>query len=195
MPNKNGQGLFAKVLTEAFPHLPVEEEGRLHDPRIRENFITRVFCYHRWSALPRNGGVSIRALSEFHAQHKFLIMAHSEKHMRQMGRLVADAKDMNGPEMTAAYGALFFEALRRKTTVRRHVNVMEHIAGFFKNEISSDDRSELQQAIDDYRMELLQLIVLITLIRRHTRDLNVTYIPNQIYLHPHPKEMMLLNHV
>lgn len=195
IPTKNGQGLFAKVLADAMPALPMEEEGRLHDPRIRENFITRVFCYYRWQTLAKAGRVTMRDLTEFHARHKFLIMAHSEKHMREMGRLLAKTKDHTPSEMSQAYGALFFEALARKTTVRRHVNVLEHIAGFFKKEISTDDRSELQQAIEDYHKGLLPLIVPITLLRHHTRNLKVSYIRDQIYLHPHPKEMMLLNHV
>ena len=195
MPHKNGQGLFAKALVEAMPYLPVEEEGRLNDPRLRENFITRVFCYYRWKNLTGTGRAAIRDLSRFHAQHKFLIMAHNETLMREMGRLVADTQGRRPSETLALYGTLFFEALARKTTLKRHVNVMEHIAGFFKKKISPSDRSELQQAIEDYRMGLLPLIVPITLIRHHTRALNVSYVQDQIYLYPHPKELMLLNHV
>lgn len=195
MPNKNGRGLFAKVLLEQMPYLPVEEEGRLHDHRIRENFIIRVFSHYRWDQMLAQGRVGVKQLVAFHAEHKFLIMAHSETHMRQLGKLVAQGSAQKPADLVKTYGELFFEALTRKATIRRHVNVLEHIAGFFKKEISAEDRAELKGAIEDYRLELVPLIVPMTLIRHHTRTIKDTYISNQVYLNPHPKELMLLNHV
>ncbi len=194
MPSRTGAGLFASHLLQGLPLLPVEEEGRLNDAALRENFIVRVFCHHRWrtqmAKRPRP-----KALVAFHTRHKFLIMAHSEVHMRELGRLVARGDSLGLSELVGQYGQLFFAALQRKTTRRKHTNVLMHIMGFFKKKMAADDKRELLQLIDDYRLGMLPLIVPITMIRHYVAKFEVDYITDQVYLNPHPKELMLLNHV
>lgn len=194
MPVNKGIGLFAKSLLQVMPNLPIEEEGRLNDPRLRENFIVRVFSYYRWSQL-RNQQFSIKSLIDFHTRHKFLLMAHNETKMRLLGRILADAKSVKGEELLENYEGIFFSGLKKIASTKRHTNVLEHIAGFFKNEISSIDKQELKESISDYRLSLVPLIVPITLIRHHLKNSQHEYLLNQIYLNPHPKELMLLNHV
>jgi uncharacterized protein YbgA (DUF1722 family)/uncharacterized protein YbbK (DUF523 family) len=194
MAEKNGRGLFAVVLLERMPWLPVEEEGRLCDPVIRENFIERVFAYHRWLLFGRER-YSTGRLVEFHRRHKFLLMAHSEKHMRELGRIVAAAKGKPKAEVLRAYGEAFFAGLGTKTTVRRHVNVLQHIAGFLKEKIDAGDRKELAETIENYRQGLVPRIVPQTLILHHLRRAEVPYMADQYYLSPGPRELALKYHL
>ena len=174
--------------------LPVEEEGRLNDFRLRENFIVRVFSFYRWQQLLKQR-FSMNKLVSFHTRHKFLMMAHSETHMRQLGKLVAAGKQHDPKELQIKYAELFFEGLQRKATPRKNTNVLQHIMGFFKKLIDESDKQELLLAIEDYRNGLLPLIVPITLIRHYVYKYDIEYIKDQIYLKPHPKELMLMNHV
>jgi uncharacterized protein YbgA (DUF1722 family) len=192
MPARKGRGLFAAALADRMPYLPVEEEGRLSDPALRENFVERVFCYRRWRTF-RSGRPSVRALSEFHARHKFLIMAHSERHMRRLGGLAAGAGGRSLAEAVAEYEEGFFEALSIPPTVRKQVNVLQHLCGFFKKRLDAEDRRELQEVLEDYRLGLVPRIVPVTLIRHHLRRCAISYVAEQAYLSPHPKELMLLN--
>lgn len=194
VPRKTGVGLFARVLLQQLPELPVEEEGRLQDARLRESFIVRVFSHHRWRHMVPLG-YRLSQLMAFHAAHKFLLMAHSEQHLRELGKLVARGKTMPAAELRQAYARLFFEGLRRRATPRKHTNVLQHIAGYFKKQLAPDDKQELQHAIDDYHRELLPLIVPVTLLRHYVRKFDIEYIRDQVYLNPHPKELMILNHV
>jgi uncharacterized protein YbgA (DUF1722 family)/uncharacterized protein YbbK (DUF523 family) len=194
MATRNGVGLFARVLLEQMPTLPVEEEGRLNDSGLRENFIVRVFCNYRWQNLLARP-FRLNALITFHAQHKFLLMAHSEKHLRELGKLVAAAKSYKPKELLGKYAEIFFTALRHSATTRKHSNVLLHIAGYFKKQLDEKDKKELHATIEDYRRGLLPLIVPLTLIKHHLNKLDMQYIQDQVYLHPHPKELMLLNHV
>lgn len=194
IPDKKGTGLFARVLLQRNPYLPVEEEGRLNEPRLRENFITRVFCHYRWQqfcARPYKVG----ELVTFHARHKYLLMAHSEKHLRALGKLTAMAKSMPANEVLQTYEDGFFQALNYKATKRKHTNVLTHIFGHFKKELGSWEKQELLQVIEDYRNEYVPLIVPLTLIRHYVEKFDIAYIKDQVYLKPHPKELMLLNHV
>lgn len=193
-PGGGGRGLFAAALVERFPALPVEEEGRLNDPAIRENFIERVFAAARWQrfrdARPRPGD-----LVAFHAAHKFAILAHSQTHYAALGRHVAGAGRALTEGKLDEYGALLMEALAVRATRRRHVNVLQHVAGFFKRALPPDERAELAEVIEEYGRELTPLVVPIALIRHHVRRFSVAYLADQVYLHPHPKELMLRNHV
>lgn len=193
-PNRNGRGLFAQVLIDASPLLPIEEEGRLNDPKLRDNFIERVFAYTRWQALASDRP-SIGKLVAFHTAHKFVLMAHSEPHLRRLGRLVAGAKGRPLREVLEEYGRLFMEALRVPATVRKHANVLTHLAGYFSKQLTPEERAELAEVITDYHRGLVPLIVSITLIRHYVKKYRVGYIQDQIYLQPHPKELMLRNHV
>jgi uncharacterized protein YbgA (DUF1722 family)/uncharacterized protein YbbK (DUF523 family) len=192
-PGAVGRGLFAGALVERFPALPVEEEGRLNDPAIRENFIERVFAMARWRAFARRRPRA-RDLVAFHAAQKFAVLAHSPAHYTRLGRLVASAGALTGA-MLDEYAHLLMEALAVRATRARHVNVLQHLAGFFKARLESDERAELVEVIAEYRHGLVPLVVPITLIRHHARRLAVAYLREQVYLSPHPKELMLRNHV
>jgi len=191
---RSGQGMFAAALTERFPYVPVEEEGRLSDSRLRENFVERVFAYKRlqdhfagrWTA-----GTLVR----FHTAHKLTLMAHSVKAYQELGRLVARSASLARRDVEARYVEGFMTALVVVATPRRHVNVLQHIAGYFKTRLDAADRAELQTLIEDYRLGLVPLIVPITLVRHHVNRHGVAYLAGQSYLEPHPKELMLRNHV
>jgi uncharacterized protein YbgA (DUF1722 family)/uncharacterized protein YbbK (DUF523 family) len=194
MPSKTGVGMFARVFMDHFPLLPVEEEGRLHDPGLRENFVERVFSLKRWRD-SLTGGKSRGALVRFHADNKLLIMSHSEKLMRTMGKLVAGAKNLPLTELYRSYQAYFLEALGLKSTVRKNCNVIQHIVGFFKKNLSPDEKKELLEVIDQYRYGHVPLIVPVTLINHYVRKYRQPYLMTQTYLHPHPIELPLRNHV
>ena len=142
VPARSGRGLFAAAVMSKFPLLPVEEEGRLNDPALRENFIERVFAYGRWQ-LTSAGTKSLTVLGQFHAAHKFLLLAHSERYYRQLGRLVADGKRRSLGSIYDRYGALFMEALALRATVKKHANVLEHMTGYFSQQLSPAERAEL----------------------------------------------------
>lgn len=193
-PNRNGRGLYAEALLARFPLLPVEEEGRLHDPRLRENWVTRVFAYDRLRGL-WSGRWSIGDLVEFHTAHKFLLLAHSPKEFSELGRLVAAAKRIERKELRATYDAQFMAALSKIATRAKNTNVLQHILGFFKKELDAPSRQELLGHIQDYRRGLAPLVVPLTLVAHYVRILNAPYLRDQIYLNPHPKELALRNHV
>jgi uncharacterized protein YbgA (DUF1722 family)/uncharacterized protein YbbK (DUF523 family) len=194
MPNRQGRGLFAYELMTQLALLPAEEEGRLNDSGLRENFIERVFAYHRWLDLTAKID-SISELVEFHTRHKFLLLAHSEPHYRKLGRLVGDAKKHRRDIVMKSYGRLFMEALKVPATVRKHVNVLQHILGYFSEHLTVAERAEILTVIQDYHKKLTPLIVPLTLIRHYVNKYEVGYIQNQWYLEPDPKELMLQNHV
>ena len=195
MAQKNGTGMFPCEVMNRFPLLPLEEEGRLNDLPLRENFLERVFAYYRWTKMldeePTPGG-----LVKFHTAHKLTLMAHSPKHYTEMGRLVADAGKRDWDELTAEYGAMLMEGLGVMGTRGKHVNVLQHLMGYLKNHLSSEDKQELLGLIEDYRQGLLPLIVPLTLLKHHLNRHPVPdWVHQQVYLHPYPKELMLRNHV
>ena len=194
MPNLNGVGLFARAFIEQFPLIPVEEEGRLCDSTLRENFIERVFCYRRWQDLVQSG-VTRQALVQFHTIHKYLLLAHHPQQSERLGRLVGQAERYPPKELAFRYGDLFMKTLAVKATVRKHVNVLQHILGYFKERLGAHEKAELLSVIDDYRHGLTPLIVPLTLIKHYVQIFGVSYIRDQVYLNPHPKELMLRNHV
>jgi len=194
VPKNTGVGVFARIFKEHFPLLPVEEEGRLNDARLRENFITAIFTMRRWRQLLKaNAGVA--GLVAFHARHKLLILAHSEQIYREMGPLVANGKGAGDAELYHRYQMLLQQALRLKTTTRKHVNVMQHIMGYFKRDLDSDEKREILELIEAYRQGLVPLIVPLTLLNHFVRKYDQPYLNQQVYLQPHPKELKLLNHV
>jgi len=193
MPSHSGVGIFAKAFSEQFPLIPVEEEGRLCDPSLRENFIERVFCYRRFQDLVRNG-ITRQALIRFHTIHKYLLLAHSPQLYGTMGRLVGQAERYRLKELTLKYGEHFMRALTMKATVRKHVNVLQHIMGYFKSRLTAPEKAELLDVIADYHRGLTPLIVPLTLVKHYVQILDVGYIRDQVYLNPHPKELMLRNH-
>jgi uncharacterized protein YbgA (DUF1722 family)/uncharacterized protein YbbK (DUF523 family) len=192
--SRNGIGLFARAFIEQFPLIPVEEEGRLCDSTLRENFIERVFCYRRWQDLIQKG-VTRQALIQFHTIHKYILLAHHPQHYKVLGRLIGQAHQYRPKELAHRYGELFMKTLAVKATVRKHVNVLQHIVGHFKDRLSAREKSELAGVIGDYHQEPTPLIAPLTLIKHYVQIFDVSYIRDQVYLNPHPKELMLRNHV
>lgn len=195
IPEKRGVGIFARIFMEHFPLIPVEEEGRLHDPAIRENFIERIFTLKRWVDIVKTGKSKGR-LIDFHMRHKLLILAHSEKHERIMGRMVAQGGNRSSlEEVCAQYQVLLMEALRFKATPKKHANVLQHMMGYFKKQLAPDEKKELQEIIDQFSRETIPLIVPVTLINHYVRKYGQPYLQAQHYLDPHPLELQLRNHV
>ena len=195
MPRRVGTGIFPREVMKRFPLLPLEEEGRLHDMRLRENFIERIFVYYRWTRLleedPTPGG-----LVRFHTAHKLTLMAHSPAHYQEMGRLVAQAGTLPWTELVETYGRLLMEGLEVLGTPGKHTNVLQHLMGFLKDVLSKEDKAELLGLIEDYRQGLVPLIVPLTLLQHHLRRHPVPdWVHQQVYLNPYPKELMLRNHV
>ncbi len=192
-PVNQGRGVFARVFTDAFPLVPVEEDGRLCDDAIRENFIERIFVFKRWRDLVKNEH-HVRHIMDFHTRHKYLIMSHSPKHYSLMGKLVAGIKRDTLTHDLKSYETLLAEAMTLKATVAKHVNVLQHMAGYFKRYLSQDEKKELSDLIEHYRAGSLPLIVPITLINHYVRKTGEPYLSHQIYLNPHPLELKLRNH-
>jgi uncharacterized protein YbgA (DUF1722 family)/uncharacterized protein YbbK (DUF523 family) len=195
MPAKEGRGLFAEALLRLFPELPVEEEGRLNDPALRENFVSRIFAYDRFLREERSGWTRA-SLTRFHERHKFLLMARNQAGMRRLGRLLGSAgREVRPEDLARDYLRGLTVVLRRPASRRGHTNVLQHLAGFVSDGLDSTDREELTRTIETYHRGLLPLIVPITLLRHHARRQEVAYLAGQAYLEPHPYELMLLNHV
>ena len=194
VPAADGRGVFAEALTAALPALPVEEEGRLTDPAIRENFIERVFLAARWRAFTA-GRPRPRDLVAFHAAHKLALLAHSPAHYARLGRMVAGTGRTLTRAQRDAYQAALMEAFAVRATRGRHANVLQHLAGYFTRDLAADGRAELGEVIDEYRRGLVPLVVPLTLVKHHVRRAGVSYLAEQVYLNPHPKELMLRNHV
>ncbi len=189
-----GSGLFTAAFMQRFPLVPVEEEGRLHDPWLRESFIERIFCRRRWLDLVK-GGKQRGRLVEFHADHKFLLLTHGRAGYTELGRLVAAAKDYRNDELFATYEKGFMAALGQRTTVKKVTDVLQHMLGFFKKQLTSDEKAEMLETITAYRSSLVPLIVPLTLIKHYVRKYEVAYLARQVYLSPYPAELMLRNHV
>jgi len=194
MPVKSGRGLFADAVVSRFPLLPVEEEGRLNDPRLRENFVERAFAFRRLTALFA-ARWSMGDVVRFHTAHKLTLMAHRPAAYQQLGRLVASGKSMARREFQQRYSTDFMTALAEIATPRRHANVLEHMLGYFKRTLDRDSRAELLALIHDYAGGRVPLVVPLTLFAHHIRRHAVPYLADQVYLRPHPVELMLRNHV
>ncbi len=194
VPSRSGRGLFAQALMENLPLLPVEEEGRLNDPWLRENFVERVFAYVRLRRL-FSAPWKVGDLVAFHTREKLLLLAHEPKGYAVLGRLVASAKDHPRSAVAMEYQLRFMGAMAKIATVKKHVNVLQHMAGYFKRAATAEDRHELEQAVEDYRRGAAPLVVPVTLLRHFVRRYAVPYLAGQTYLEPSPKELLLRNHV
>jgi uncharacterized protein YbgA (DUF1722 family)/uncharacterized protein YbbK (DUF523 family) len=194
IPARTGAGVFTRMFMERFPRVPVEEEGRLTDPVLREMFIERVFCLRRFRDLlarPPSRG----ALVDFHTDHKLLLLSHDRGHYEEMGRLVAGAKGVPIETLYRNYGEIFMAALAHKATPKKCADVLSHMMGYFRKMLSSTEKQEMIDIIDQYRLRLVPLVVPVTLIRHYVRKYDVAYLARQVFLHPHPVELMLRNHV
>lgn len=191
-PHKSEAGMYTRAFMEIQPLLPIEEEGRLGDPVLRENFIGRVFVYHRWQRLRRKRLTAAR-LVDFHTRHKLLIMAHSQAAYRRMGRLVAGAGVGDLTVLAEQYGQELMTGLKRRAARRHHVNVMQHLMGYLRDALDVGDRTEMHETIAAYGQGVVPLIVPITLLKHHFRRHPHPYVEDQYYLSPHPAELMLRN--
>ena len=189
-----GRGLFAEALMARLPDLPVEEEGRLGDPALRENFVERVFAYQRLRRL-FDGRWALGDLVRFHTAHKLTLMAHSTVAYRDLGRLVANARTAARRDLETRYGSAFMAALKTIATPKRHANVLQHMLGYFKTSLDAGSRAELLEVIDGHRRGQVPLVVPITLMRHHVTRIGAPYLEAQVYLDPHPRELALRNHV
>ncbi len=192
-PARNGRGLFAQELMRQLPNLPVEEDGRLNDAGLRENFVERIFAYRRFRTL-FGGAWQMGDLVAFHAREKLLLLAHDRTTYQELGRLVAGAKGRDRDQVAIEYEALFMAGLRKMATRGKQTNVLEHIAGYFKKLIDASDRQELQEVIASYRAGHVPLVVPVTLLKHHVRRHDIEYLAQQTYLDPHPIDLMLRNH-
>lgn len=190
---KSGSGLFARAFMDRFPLVPVEDEGRLHDIGIRENFIVRIFAFRRWKR-QREADSRPAAIIEFHARHKYLLMAHNPAIQKELGKLTSRIKDHDRREFLHSYESMFMTALRYASTIKKNTNVLQHMAGYFRNMLDPGEKEELQGLIDLYRRGIMPLIVPVTLIRHYVRKFNEKYLIGQYYLEPHPLELKLRNH-
>ena len=193
-PARTGSGLFAAAVVRHFPLLPVEEEGRLNDPQLRENFLERVFAFHGWQQF-LSGHPDAGKLVAFHTAHKLLMMAHSPVLYREMGNLTAAAGTTSAENLFDRYGELLMKGLSLQATAKKNANVLMHIMGYFKQQLTAEEKAELLDLIEQYRNRLVPLIVPITLLRHYVRKYDQEYLKGQVYLSPHPAELMLRNHV
>ena len=192
MPHPDGTGLFARAVQEANPLLPVEEEGRLNDPALRENFISRVFVYARWKVL-RQQGLTKKGLVEFHTRHKLLLMAHSPVAYQEMGRMLARLDNAVLSELADRYIGRIMQVLKIQASRKRHVNVLQHLLGYLRTHVDGANRADLADVIDTYRRGMVPLVVPITLLQHHFHRNPHPYISRQVYMKPHPPELMLRN--
>ncbi len=192
-PDRNGTGIYAKKLMDNFPNLPIEEEGRLNDSVLRENFIQRVFVYERWQCLTLKK-YSLNDIQRFHAQHKYIYMSHNQLALKQLDASLTKPCT-NISLLAGTYLSQAMTLLKSKATKSNHVITLQHIQGYLKKHIDQNDRQELCETIEQYSNGYVPLIVPITLLRHHFRKYPNDYITNSFYLYPHPSELMLLNHV
>lgn len=193
-PVKKGVGIFARAFMERFTDLPVEDDGRLHDPVLRENFVERIFVFKRWQDFLKDDA-SAKGLVRFHSEHKLLIMAHSPAALRELGALVAHQKEKKKTELFTTYLNVLMRALSLRATVKKNSNVLSHIMGYFKTVLSADEKQEILERIDSYQSGYSPLVVPLVLLQHYVRKYDEPYLAAQQYLHPHPTELMLRNHV
>jgi len=190
---RGGVGIFARAFMERFPQLPVEDEGRLQDVGLRENFIVRVFTYQRWQESVK-GEPSPGALVNFHTRNKYLFMAHHAGLMRQMGKLTAQARSIPTEQLISGYEAMMTDCLKHRATAKKNADVLYHMMGYFKKSLEAWEKQELTETIENYRKEFVPLMVPMTLINHYVRKYDAVYLKDQYYLAPHPIELKLRNH-
>ena len=193
-PARTGAGVFTRMFMERFPRIPVEEDGRLADPVLREMFVERVFCHRRFRALLARP-LSRGSLVDFHTDHKLLLLSHDRGHYEEMGRLVGAAKTLPIGTLHAKYEEIFMAALSHKATPKKCADVLSHMMGYLRKMLSSTEKQEMIEVITQYRLRLVPLVVPVTLIRHYVRKYDVPYLARQVFLYPHPVELMLRNHV
>ena len=190
--DSGGRGIYARAFCLLHPDLPVEEDGRLNDPVLRENFLTRVFAYSAWQQL-RQEGLTRRGLTDFHSRYKYLLMAHNPVQYKTLGHLLGNMGKNDPQELGPRYFSELMAALKKCATRRTHTNVLQHISGYLKQAISREDKQEVQQLISQYHQGIVPLVVPLTLLKHHFRQHPDPYIAQQVYLQPHPENLSLRN--
>ena len=185
----NGIGVFANEIMKANPLLPCEENGRLNDALIRENFIARVYAYKHWQQL-NESGLTKHKLTSFHSQYKYTVMSHDLIAYKQLGQLLARA-DMPLAEMADKYISGLMQALKTLATRKKHANTLAHIQGYFSKQLQVNERQELTQHIHDYREGLVPLMAPLTLIKHYLLQYPKDYLAKQAYLSPYPEQLRL----
>ncbi|QNH75740.1 DUF1722 domain-containing protein [Pseudomonas protegens] len=193
IPHRNGgRGIYAQAFCQKHPDLPVEEAGRLNDPVLRENFLTRVYVYRDWQALLKQG-LTRRALTDFHSRCKYLLMAHHPVQYKTLGNLLGSMGKSDPNLIGPRYFSELMAALSKCATRGTHSNVLLHLSGYLKQAISSADKQEVQHVIGQYRHGIVPLVVPLTLLKHHFRQHPDPYIAQQLYLQPHPENLSLRN--
>ena len=193
MPTHRSNGFFARAVKAAFPNMPIEEEGRLKDNAIRENFIYRVSAYKDWQESIKDH--KIHSLFQFHKRHKYRLMAHDQNVLRNLGRLLASHSEKDITQLISAYEKDFFAALSIAPSKGNHANALSHVMGYFSKKMNAKERESLVELIDNYRQDLIPIIVPMTRLRHYLEKFEDPYIQEQIYLYPHPAKLKLLNAV
>ncbi len=191
---EHGSGIYSKMVMDKYPLLPVEEAGRLNDPILKENFITRVFAHHHWQQLVKEG-LSAKKVLEFHRDYKFLLMAHSPIECSRLGRLLADALSIDLDKVANEYIASFMKALNGHATRKSNSNVLMHLQGYLKKQLLKKQKESLAESIEHYRKGLLPIIVPITLLKSHFNSFPNKYVETQRFLSPYPEELCLRNRI
>ncbi|WLG84001.1 DUF523 and DUF1722 domain-containing protein [Pseudomonas cucumis] len=187
-----GRGIYAQAFCALHPDLPVEEDGRLNDPVLRENFLTRVFAYSAWKQLLQTG-LTRHALTDFHSRYKYLLMAHNPVQYKTLGNLLGNMGQFDLEELGPRYFSELMAALKKCATRRTHTNVLQHLSGYLKKVIGPEDKQEVQHVIGQYRQGIVPLVVPLTLLKHYFRQHPDPYIAQQVYLQPHPENLSLRN--
>lgn len=190
MREKSGVGIFADSFQKLYPLIPVEEEGRLNDAALCENFFERVYAYRRWKAITQDEN-SVQDLIEFHSRHKFMLMARGSEYYQELGRMVAGTTAKDLAERRERYITRFMQVMKIISRPGRHVNVLQHIMGYLKQKLSADDKQELLAVFESYKEKQTPLITPLTLLRHHLRVNPQQYIAKQHYLDPFPEQLAL----
>lgn len=191
-PEHAGRGIYANAVTQAMPLLPVEEAGRLTDPVLKENFIARVFAYHRWQHLVQEG-LSAASILDYHASYKYSLMAHAPQTYAALGQLLADAGNYEPDELGAKYFSGLMQALTKKATRKSNTNVLMHLQGYLKKQLNTKEKEKLTEVIEQYRKGIVPLVVPVTVLQHHFSVHPNDYISKQAFFDPYPQELSLRN--
>lgn len=188
---KEGVGLFTRALLENYPWLPIEEDGRLHDPQLRENFVERVFALHELNSL-RDNGLNRRGLLDFHSRYKLQLLAHHQARYREIGPFVASLHEWQDLDaFFVAYREKLMAILKQPASRKNHTNVLMHIQGYFREQLNTRQRGELRDAILHYRAGLLPLLAPLTLLKHYLAEYPDRYLLTQNYFDPYPQDLAL----
>jgi uncharacterized protein YbgA (DUF1722 family)/uncharacterized protein YbbK (DUF523 family) len=186
------QGIFATALGKADPLLPLEDDGRLNDPGLRESFVTRAYTYHDWKQL-LSEGLSAHRLIAFYTRYKYLVMAHHAPSYKVLGPMLADAGKQDLTQLADTFIASLMAALSHRATRRSHSNVLYHISGYLKQNLADAERQRLKTLIDQYRLGQIPLLVPVTMLKHHFANSPNAYIATQVFMAPYPDELQLRN--